>query len=170
MTDAALHSLGNLDLLSLPKVAFLCSRSCPPVLEPLVRDWAAEQCANGVCVISGFHSRIEKKVLHFLLQGSQPIILALASGISSQIEKELQDPIASGRLLAITRYAPSVTHPCEEKCYQRNRLMMELADEILIAYAAPGGNLERLCAEVRGGKPLRFLTETGTAKGSGRSR
>ena len=165
MSDAAFHSLGNLDLLSLPKVAFLCSRNCPPVLEPLVRAWAAEQCANGVCVISGFHSRLEKKVLHYLLQGSQPIILALASGISKQIETQLQEPVAAGRLLTITRYAPSVTHPCEEKCYQRNRLMMELADEIVIAYAAPGGNLERLCAESRGGKPLRFLAEGATAKG-----
>jgi hypothetical protein len=51
------------------------------------------------------------------------------------------------RLMIITCYADNVTHASEETCYQRNRLMMELADEIVIGYAAPGGNLERLCGE-----------------------
>ena len=40
------------------------------------------------------------------------------------------------------------THASEETCYQRNRLMLELADEIVIGYASPGGNLERLLGEI----------------------
>jgi predicted Rossmann fold nucleotide-binding protein DprA/Smf involved in DNA uptake len=155
--ESAYHTLGNAGLMSLHKVAFLCSRSCPADLLPRVRDWAIEQCANGVCVISGFHSRPEKTVLHHLLQGSQPIILALASGIKKDIEPEFQIPLAAGRLLMITRYAPSVTHPCQEKCYQRNRLMMELANEVFVAYASQGGNLARLCSEYAGVKTVRGL-------------
>ena len=147
-------------MLSLRKVAFLCSRNSPAALDSQVRDWAVRQCHDGVCVISGFHSRLEKLVLHFLLQGSQPIILVLACGFKSEVEPELQGPLAAGRLLAITRYAPSVTHPCQEKCHQRNRLMLELADGAVVAYAAPGGNLERLCAEYRGRKPLRGLSDS----------
>ena len=165
--DTGFHTLGNTALLSLHKVAFLCSRSFPTGLEPQVREWAARQCEDGVCVISGFHSRIEKKVLHYLLLGSQPIILALASGIKLELEPELRQPLAAGRLLEITRYAPSVTHPCEEKCYQRNRLMMALADAIVVAYAAPGGNLERLCGEYLGKKPMSFIMEAGKGKGEG---
>jgi predicted Rossmann fold nucleotide-binding protein DprA/Smf involved in DNA uptake len=159
--EQGLHTLGNTALLSLHKVAFLCSRNSPAGLDSRVRDWAFRQCEDGVCVISGFHSRLEKKVLHFLLQGSQPIILVLACGFKSEVEPELQVPLAAGRLLAITRYAPSVTHPCQEKCHQRNRLMLEMAEEAVVAYAAPGGNLERLCAEYRGRKPLRGLSDTG---------
>jgi len=159
--EPALHTLGNNNLLSLHKVAFLSSRSFPADLDPCVRQWADRQCANGVCVISGFHSSVEKKVLHYLLAGSQPIILALASGINRHLESQFEEPLAAGRLLVITRYAASVTHPCQEKCYQRNRLMLQLADEVVIGYAAPGGNLERLCAEIKGEKPVRSLTEAG---------
>jgi len=158
---AYFHTLGNKELLKLHKVAFLCSRSCPASLVPKIRQWAVEQRSVGICVISGFHSRIEKKVFSLLLEGSQPVILALASGIKKEIEPELQPALVDGRLLTITRYAPSVTHPCEEKCYQRNRLMLELADEIVVAYASPGGNLERLCAEYRGGKQIQGLDFAG---------
>ena len=60
---------------------------------------------------------------------------------------EIKVALDANRLLIITRYADSVTHASEETCYQRNRLMLELADEVVICYASPGGNLERLCGE-----------------------
>lgn len=59
----------------------------------------------------------------------------------------------AGRLLIITRYADSVTHAPNPA--QRNRLMMELTDEIVIGYTSPGGNLERLCGENHGEKASR---------------
>ncbi len=110
-------------------------------------DWAIEQREKGTCVISGFHSRIEKDVLHYLLKGTQPIILALARGMMKKWPTEIREALDADRLLIITRYADSVTHASEETCYQRNRLMMELADEIVIGYASPGGNLGRVCGE-----------------------
>ena len=81
-----------------------------------------------------------------LLQGTQPIIIAMAKGLK-KLDPEWNGAVASGRLLVISRYADSVSHPCESKCYQRNRMMIELADNIVIAHASAGGNLERLCAE-----------------------
>ena len=65
---------GNKDLLQLPKTAFFCSRSVPA--EEILRtyDWAREQRKQGKCIISGFHSIIEKDVFEILLKGSQPII------------------------------------------------------------------------------------------------
>jgi hypothetical protein len=35
-------------------------------------DWAIEEREAGNFVISGFHSQIEKDVLHYLLKGKQP--------------------------------------------------------------------------------------------------
>ena len=159
--DGSFHTLGNGALLSLHKVAFLCSRNCPAGLLAKARDWAVEQRQSGVCVISGFHSRIEKEVLHQLLQGSQPVIVALDSGMKAFPPPELRAPLDDGRLLAITRYATSVSHPCEDKCYQRNRLMWQLADEVTVGYASPGGNLERLCSAYAGTGPLRYLLDPG---------
>jgi hypothetical protein len=37
--------------------------------------------------------------------------------------------------------------------------MMELADEFVIGYATPGGNLERLCEEIQG-KKIVFFSNT----------
>jgi len=141
-----MHSIGNDELLKLHKVAFLCSREFPAEVALKSCRWADEQREKGTCVISGYHSPIEKDVLRRLLQGTQPIIIAMAKGLK-KLDPEWDAAIAAGRLLVISRYADSVSHPCESKCYQRNRMMMELADKIVIAHASAGGNLERLCAE-----------------------
>lgn len=141
-----MHSVGNEELLKLHKVAFLCSRKFPQEVAVKAYRWADEQREHGVCVVSGYHSPIEKEVLCRLLRGTQPIIIAMAQGLQ-RLAAEWGRPIAAGRLLVISRYAESVSHACESKCYQRNRMMMELADGIVIAHASTGGNLERLCAE-----------------------
>lgn len=141
-----MHSIGNEALLDLRKVAFLCSRKFPQEAAEKACRWADAQRAAGTCVISGYHSPIEKVVLCRLLQGSQPVIVAMAQGLK-RLDSEWQRHIAAGRLLVISRYAQSVSHPCESKCYQRNKMMIELADSIVIAHAAPGGSLERLCLD-----------------------
>lgn len=146
------HTLGNLDLLSLYKTAFLCSRNCPAEAARKSLLWADAQRDREGCLLSGYQSRIEKDVLQRLLEGSQSVIVALATGIMVRFDPCLQAALDAGRLLVVTRYADSVTHACEDKCFQRNRLMMELADETVVAYAAPGGNLERLCRECAGAR------------------
>jgi hypothetical protein len=154
--DVTFHMLGNEALLALHKTAFLCSRNCPKELVRKSLEWALQQRALGNCVISGFHSRVEKEVLRLLLEGEQPLIVALAKGIGTGIDPELQPALDAGRLLVVTRYADSVTHACEDSCFHRNRLMMRLADETVIAYASPGGNLERLCLEHPAARILRL--------------
>ncbi len=72
---------GNLELLKLPKTAFLRSNKVPASIMLKCYDWAIQQREQGNCVISGFHSRIEKDVLHYLLKDKQPIIVALVRGL-----------------------------------------------------------------------------------------
>lgn len=141
-----LRSFGNCALLDLHKVAFLCSRNYPQYAAEKSRMWADEQREKGVCVISGYHSTIEREVLGRLLLGTQPVVIALAKGLSN-LDPEWGVHIEAGRLLVITRYADSVSHACEQKCYQRNRMMIELAQQVIVAHAAPGGKLEMLCRE-----------------------
>ena len=66
-------SLGNTELLKLRKTAFLCSRKIPASAVLTCYDWAIEQREKGSCIISGFHSKIEKDVFHYLIDGRQPI-------------------------------------------------------------------------------------------------
>ena len=68
MTTKIVDTLGNTGLLNLHKTAFLCSRRIPPSAVLKCYDWAIVQRDAGRCVISGFHSRLEKDALHYLLK------------------------------------------------------------------------------------------------------
>jgi hypothetical protein len=138
------ESLGNTDLLKLPKTAFLCSRQVPASVVLKCYDWAIEQREKGVCVISGFHSQIEKDVLHYLIKGKQPIILALARGLKEKLEPEFEKPLEQGRLLIITPFDKTIKRVTEQTAATRNKLMIELTDDITLGYVSPGGQLESL--------------------------
>jgi hypothetical protein len=136
--------LGNKHLLELKKSAFLCSRKIPARAVLRCYDWAIVQREAGNCVISGFHSQIEKDVLHFLLKGHQPIILVLARGLKEKLEPEFEKPLGQGRLLIITPFDKSKKRVTEQTAEIRNKMMIELADSITIGYASEGGKLEAL--------------------------
>ena len=68
------EQLGNKELLQINTTGFLCSRKVPASVVLKRYDWAITQREKGNCVISGFHSQLEKDVLHYLLKGKQPII------------------------------------------------------------------------------------------------
>ena len=140
--------LGNTELLKLPKTAFLCSRQVPAGVVLKCYDWAIAQREAGRCIISGFHSQLEKDVMHYLLKGKQPIILVLARGLKKRLEPELKDAINEKRLLIVTPFEEKVKRVTTETANLRNRLMAELADEIFVAYALPGGNIEKLITDI----------------------
>ena len=140
--------LGNTDLLKLPKTAFLCSRQVPAGVVLKCYDWAIAQREAGRCIISGFHSQLEKDVMHYLLKGTQPIMLALARGLKKRLEPELSDVLSEKRLLIITPFDEKVKRVTRETANQRNRFMAELADEIFVAYASQGGNIEKLITDI----------------------
>ena len=70
--------LGNRELLKLKKTAFLASSTISSETVLSVYDWATEMRNRRECVVSGFSSKLEQDVLHFLLKGNQPIIVVLA--------------------------------------------------------------------------------------------
>ena len=140
--------LGNTELLKLPKTAFLCSRQVPAGVVLKCYDWAIAQREAGRCIISGFHSQLEKDVMHYLLKGKQPIILVLARGLKKRLEPELRDAINEKRLLIVTPFDKKIKRVTPETANQRNHLMAEMADEIFVAYALPGGNIEKLITDI----------------------
>jgi len=147
-------SLGNTALLKLHKTAFLCSREIPASVVLKCYDWAIQQRDLGNCIISGFHSKIEKDVFHYLLAGTQPVIMALARGMKEKIDTDLKAAVDAERLLMVTPFENSVKRVTEETAERRNRVMIELADEIVVGYASKSGMLERLVAEVKSKKVI----------------
>jgi len=143
------ESLGNTDLLRLPKIAFLCSRKVPASVVLKCYDWAIEQREKGVCVISGFHSPLEKDVLHYLL------ILALARGLKEKLESEFIEPLEQGRLLIVTPFEKSIKRVTENTALKRNEMMIELAETLTVGYVDPNGKLENLLSKTP--KPITRL-------------
>ncbi len=138
-----MHCEGNKRLLQLGKTAFVCSRRCPASVVLKSYDWAKSMRDQGECVVCGNHSQIEKDVVHFLLKGSQPLIIALARGLKKRLEPEIKEATSSNRLLLATPFDTGVTRVTQVTANQRNEMMAQLADEIFVAYAHPGGNLEK---------------------------
>ena len=146
---------GNTELLKLPITAFLCSRKIPASVVLKCYDWAISQRDAGICVISGFHSQIEKDVFHYLLKGKQPIILVLARGLKEKLEPELQKILDEGRLLIITPFDKSVKRVTEQTAEKRNKMMIELADNIVVGNVSENGQLQNILPVI--GKNIKFL-------------
>ncbi len=98
----------------------------------------------GACINSGFHSQLEKDVLHYLLKGNQPIIFALARELKERIEPELLKPLEEGRMLIISPFDKSVKRVTEHTAEMRNKMMIKLADKITVGYSSEGRKLNAL--------------------------
>ncbi|HAB51355.1 MAG TPA: DNA-binding protein [Ignavibacteriales bacterium] len=136
--------IGNIELLKLQKTAFFCSRSIPASAVLKCYDWAIQQREAGNCVISGFHSQLEKDVFHYLLKGNQAIIIAVARGLKEKIEPDLIKPLEQGRILLISPFDKTVKRVTVQTAEIRNIMMIELADNITVGYASEGGKLESI--------------------------
>lgn len=136
--------LGNLELLKLHKTAFLCSREIPASIVLKCYDWAILQREQRNCILGGFHSRIEKDVLHYLLKGDQPIIVAMARGLKQRIEPEFNMALEKGRILIISPFDKEEKRITSNTAMIRNQLMIDIADKISVGFISKGGNLEEL--------------------------
>ena len=121
--------LGNQELLQLKKTAFLASSTISSETVLQVYDWATEMRNRGECVVSGFSSKLEQDVLHFLLKGTQPIIIVLARRMYKVIPDELKEPLAQNRLLIIS--VCNAIRQSKATAMIRNRYVCEMADRIL---------------------------------------
>ena len=120
--------LGNKELLNLPKTAFLASSTIPPDMVLKCYDWATSKHEG--CIVSGFSSKLEKDVLHFLSKGKQPVIVVLARQMYKQIPQELQALLVENRLLIIS--VSNSVRQSRTTALARNRYICELSDHIFM--------------------------------------
>jgi predicted Rossmann fold nucleotide-binding protein DprA/Smf involved in DNA uptake len=146
---AQLSALGNLDLLALPKTALFCSASCPGHVILTTYDQAVRWRDTGRCVISGFHSPVEKECLAILLRGSQPIIICPARALPQRVPPDWKKPLTAGRLLILSAFTATANRISAALAARRNDFVAALADEVFIAHATAGGHLEKLIPRLR---------------------
>ena len=146
---AQLSALGNFDLLALPKTALFCSVRCPGSVILTAYDQAATWRDAGRCIISGFHSPVEKECLHILLRGTQPIVICPARTLPQRVPLELRRPLAEGRLLMLAAFRAGEKRMTTELAARRNEFVAALADELYFAHITPGGQMAKLAQRAR---------------------
>ena len=119
--------LGNKELLNLHKTAFLASSTIPPDKVLKCYDWATAK--HDGCVVSGFSSKLEQDVLHFLMKSNVPIIMVLARQMYKQMPQELQTLFDENRLLVIS--VSNAVRQSKATALARNKHICEIADQIV---------------------------------------
>jgi len=132
---------------------------CPGDRNLRACDYAKRLRDDGVAVISGFHSPVEKECLRILLRGTPPTIICPArSSTSMRIPREWTQAIEKGRLLRVSPFAGSQKRATAELAQGRNKFVATVADRVCFIYTTPRGTLESLANELRGaGKPILSL-------------
>ena len=156
---------GNPDLLSEPLTALFCSSRCPGDLILQSYDLAKALRETGVPVIAGFQTPLEKECLRLLLRGSQPVVVCPARGIGTmRIPREWRGPLEEGRLVLLSPFPVSQHRPTVASAARRNELVADLARQIVIIHAAPGGRTEAFAHQLAArGRPLLTLESPANA-------
>ena len=140
-----METLGNKELFKLKKTAFLASNTIPPNMVLRCYDWAAGEHEG--CVVSGFSSKLEKDVLHFLLKAKCPIIMVLARKMYKVIPEELKEPLEQGRLLIISTSNDS--RQSKATAFARNKYVCEISDSIFFVGVTQSSSLFPLTEEFK---------------------
>ena len=135
--------LGNKELLKQHKTAFLASSTIPPDMVLRCYDWATAKHEG--CIVSGFSSKMEQDVLHFLLKAKCPVILVLARCMYKVIPENLKEAMEEGRLLIIS--VSNAVRQSKVTAYARNEYICEIADQIFFVGVSENSSLYHLKEE-----------------------
>ena len=140
----AFRYYGNIQLLSHPKTALLCSSRYPASIILPTFDQASRWRDEGRCIVSGFHSPMEQECLRILLRGKSPVILCPARTLPVRIPSEWEQPLQQGRLLVFSGFQAHENRMTAALAVRRNALVAALADELFFPHIRPGGQIDQL--------------------------
>jgi hypothetical protein len=126
-----LRGMGNPSLWNFQKVGVLCSRKGAPDLGKI---------PNADAYLGGFHSLPEKRILDELLERNANIILCPAWGLENVAAKFLPHLEANRMLVLEMKNRDGNLAAAED----RNRFVIQYADNLWAPCVTPGGMLDRL--------------------------
>lgn len=119
-----LWAIGDSGILTERKIALFCSVRCPGDAILRAYDTARKLRDEGVTVVSGFHSPVEKECLRILLRGKQPIILCLARSLEGiRIPAAWRGGLGTGRLLLLSPFEKRPRRPDTKSAQRRNEIV-----------------------------------------------
>lgn len=132
---------GEQGLLALPAAAFFASRQCSGVAIRAAMDWALQQARAKQAVVSGFHSPLEQSVLKVLLAAVSPVVVVLARPVAGvRLLPEWREALENGNLAMVSKEAVA-RRLTQQLAIERNTLVAQLAQRIVVAHASPAGAL-----------------------------
>lgn len=149
-TPKSIEVVGALTPFSCPMVAFFCSVDTPGSTILKAFDQAAAWRDAGCCIISGFHSPLERQCLDILVRGQQPIVMVLARSMPKlRLPPAQRNALEAGRLTVLSPFAAGEARATAELARQRNRVVAALAERVVFGFVSPGGSLAALRAELQ---------------------
>lgn len=149
-----METLGNTSLLERKKIGYFASSKIASLSVLPTLDWAAEVAKHeDVAIVSGFHSKMERDVLDFLLRGKCGIVCVLARSIYKKIPDKFLEAYNSGRILFIAPFKTSATMTSRRLCQQRNEYVASISDELVFSSLTPDSSLYQLYSAMSTYKP-----------------
>ncbi|MBC8415235.1 MAG: hypothetical protein H8E11_02265 [Candidatus Cloacimonetes bacterium] len=156
-----IQHIGNLEILKNNKLALFCSRKCPPDIIVKSLDLAIEIRKAGITVIGGFQTIVEKEFLNVLLKGKQNIIWCPARNIENyNYSLKFKKAVKNDRCLILSNFPQEDDRISKKRGIERNYFVAEQANAILILYAAPDSNTEKLAISYRNSEKKLFTIES----------
>ncbi len=137
-----METLGNTSLLDRRKIGYFASGTIASLSVLPTLDWATEVARReDVAIVSGFHSKMEREVLDFLLRGKCGIICVLARSIYKKIPDKYREAYNAGRVLFIAPFKTSATMTSRLLCQRRNEYAASISDELVFSSLTPNSSL-----------------------------
>lgn len=137
-----METLGNTSLLDRKKIGYFASSKIATLSVLPTLDWATEVAQHeDVAIVSGFHSKMEREVLDFLLRGKCGIVCVLARSIYKKIPEKYREAYNAGRVLFIAPFKTFATMTSRHLCQQRNEYVASISDELIFSSLTPDSSL-----------------------------
>jgi len=131
-----LRGMGNPALWNAEKLGVLCSRNAS----------RPKSMPRAAVYLGGFHSPMEKEILGKLLEHKRSIIWCPAWGLKrATCVSPLREALEGNRMLILEMRNQDGDLAAAE---QRNRFVLEHADQLWLPHVTPGGMLDRLIREL----------------------
>ena len=135
-----LYTRGNIAALRAEMIGLVCSIQCPGSIVIKTFDAIRALRDDGVVVIGGFHSPMERECLDILLRGDQPVILCPARTLHGlRLGKRPRQALNTGQLLLVSMFDESVRRTTVQQAVARNELVAAIAGAVFMPHASPGG-------------------------------
>lgn len=137
-----METLGNTSLLDRRNIGYFASGTIASLSVLPTLEWATEIARReDVAIVSGFHSKLEREVLDFLLRGKCGIVCVIARSIYKKIPEKYREAYDAGRVLFIAPFKTSATMTSRHICQQRNEYVASISDELVFSSLTPDSSL-----------------------------